>query len=136
MVSGSPYLQGLVGEANKDTGPEFNLWEWSGSAYEASGGTIAGGYTRFRDAEGNVIAEPGGDAAVATIDAVVSMGDLNNADVVEMIKAAGGNPTVGNTQAHEFGHGILAIQGYKSTEAQARKVECKVMKETGGSCTP
>jgi hypothetical protein len=135
LTSRSPYLQGLVTQASNPNGPEFNLRQWSGSIQQHTQGKVAFGATYFFDAQGNQI-EPGPGAEIARIDSYVSMADLNDALLVELGKQGGRNPTVSNTQVHEFGHGILGIQGYKSTEKQAQAVECKAMSEAGGSCRP
>ncbi|MGQ0715341.1 MAG: RHS repeat-associated core domain-containing protein [Gemmatimonadaceae bacterium] len=135
LVAASPYLADLVRQASRDDGPQFNLRQFDFSLQEATGGEAAFGATYFYNAEGKRI-EPGTGQEIARIEAYVSTTDLGNAALVSAGKAEGRNPTLSNVQVHEFGHGILGIQGYRSTERQAFLVECKAIGEAGGSCHP
>jgi uncharacterized protein RhaS with RHS repeats len=142
MVAASPYLRGLVAEASRASSPEFNLVEVTTSIWRPTGGKAGGGLTQFRDGSGQVF-DPGGEpgTAIGQITSYVSSTDANDSELQGIAGAKGGVLTLSNLQAHEFGHGILRLQGYKPksdkvAEAQANKVECKVMSETGGACTP
>jgi RHS repeat-associated protein len=143
LAGKSPYLARLVAEASKASAPEFNLIQMQGSLFEktylAGENPVSIGGTEFLDASGARINPgqfPGASSRIATINSYVSMFDLSHAFFVELAKAEGKNPNLPNAQVHEFAHGMLGVQGYKSTEAQAQAVTCKVMGEAGGSCRP
>ena len=132
LVDASSRLAALVNEASASDKPEFVLRATDVSSLGTHG--TPGGHTDFYNQQGKLV-EPGPGVQLGRIDAQVSLTDLANPQTREVIRSLGGVPTVGNAMVHEFAHGILGVQGYKSTDAQVRKVECAVMKEVpGGRC--
>ncbi len=134
LVKESSRLAGFVKEASAADKPDFILRETEASTLDTFG--KPGGITFFFDAEGRSV-EAGSGAGITKIDSRVSSTDLGNASTRAMIAKRGGVPTLGNVMVHEFSHGILAIQGFRSTEKQAGLSECAIIKQVaGGRCKP
>jgi hypothetical protein len=131
LVAASPKLAAFVAEASKDDQPDFVLRTTDESTMNKYG--EAGGITLTLDAAGRDV-DPS-KSKVVRIDAQVSLADLAN-PTARAIMAQGGNVvTLANVMVHEFSHGILAVQGYQSNGAQAKKVECAIMAQIpGGRC--
>jgi len=142
LVAQSPYLRDLIAQAGKATSPEFNLVEVGFSIDEATQARASGGLTQVFDAGGSQFSprdEP--DTPIDKINAFVSAADVIDPQLQAWFLSQGRVLNLSNVQVHEFGHGILFIQGYKpktraQSERQAQLVECKVAGETGGSCKP